>query len=86
MTANNKSSLPELANAPHRRGLTRFQGSPLSCSESQSDSQRSDGQLQLSWSGNHTVAPVPVPIEGGWGSPSAGAEEAGGGVQLYILR
>lgn len=38
-------------------------------SDSQSDSQRSDGQLLLPVSGNRTDAPVPVPIEGGWGFP-----------------
>lgn len=50
-------------------GLTHFPGVSPPRSDSQSDSQRSDGQLLLPVSGNHTDAPVPVPIEGGWGFP-----------------
>lgn len=57
------------ANTHYRAGLTHFSGVSSSHSGSQSDSQRSAGQLLLSVSGNHTDAPVPVPIKGGWGFP-----------------
>lgn len=57
------------AKTPYRPGSPTFRGFPFPCSGSQFGSQRSDGQLLLPVSGNHTDAPVPVPIEGGWGFP-----------------
>ncbi|KAG7240268.1 hypothetical protein INR49_027079 [Caranx melampygus] len=50
--------------------------------ESQSDGQGSDRQLLLPVSGNHTDAPVPVPIQGGWGFPQL--EERQQAVQLGL--
>lgn len=59
------------ANTHYGQDSLTFRGVSSSRSGSQSDSQRSDGQLLLllSVSGNHTDAPVSVPIKGGWGFP-----------------
>lgn len=71
------------ANTKRSGGFAYFPGASSSHSDSQSDSQRSDGQLLLfSVSGNHSDAPVPVLSKGGWSFPSAGAEAAGGTIRL----